>query len=210
MGNPSRSEVIEDVAATTIAARIPEVVDNVYQSNPLAVRLMSRDNIILDGGDPIEVPIIYGKKNAGWYRGMGTFNINRKQTKTLMRFDWKGLWANITLPVMDLLKNGGSKGTIKLMDTEMEEAELAMKDQLGSALFSDGTGSGGDELTGLLAVCDDSTNVSTYGKISRDSSEQGTAVKSNYDGIYDTVQSISAVNKFGYMLEYPSIPQYLS
>jgi len=145
MGLPTRSEVIEDVAATTVQARMPDVVDNVFTSNPLTVRLLSKDNIVLDGGDPIEQAIIYGKKNAGSYRGMGTFNITRKKTKTLLRFDWKGIYANITLAGMDLLKNSGKNAVIKLMDTEMEEAQLALKDKIGDMIFGDGTGNNGDD-----------------------------------------------------------------
>ena len=37
-------------------------------------------------------------------------------------------------------------------------------------------------ITGLLAATDDGTNVANYGGITRDTSEVGTSVKSNYDG----------------------------
>ena len=70
---------------------------NTFQSNPLAIRLTTRDRILLDGGDKIRQPIIYDKLNSGWYTGLDTFDVSRKQTKLPMIFNWNGRKALVPL-----------------------------------------------------------------------------------------------------------------
>jgi hypothetical protein len=61
---------------------------NVFQSNPLWIRLASRERILLDGGDKIRQPIIYDKLNSNWYSGIDTFDVSRRLTKVPLLFNW--------------------------------------------------------------------------------------------------------------------------
>jgi hypothetical protein len=61
----------------------------------------------------------------------------------------------------------------------MDEAEMTLKDNLGTELFGSGLDNGGKALDGLAAWVDDGTNYTTIGGITRDTSTVGTAAKGN-------------------------------
>ncbi len=183
MAIPSKSTEIEDIASTSIYRFLPGVVDNVYNSNPLFVRLASKNRIMLDGGMDVRQPFIYAKKEGGSYRGQDVLNTARKKTKSSLIFDWKQYYANIVLDGLTELQNAGAGKVIDLMDIEMEEAQMKLRDDLGTDLFGDGTGNDSKAITGLTAVCDDNTNVTTYGGVSRSGGDDiATAVIAQYDG----------------------------
>jgi hypothetical protein len=105
---PSDTRQLADVAATTLDAFLKELVENVFESKALFVRLASRDRIILDGGDKIRQSIIYDKLNSDWYSGLDEFDVSRKLTKTPMIFSWKQIWANISIDGLSMLQNAGA------------------------------------------------------------------------------------------------------
>ena len=139
---------------------------------------------MLDGGEKIRQPIIYDKLNSDWYTGLDTFDVSRKLTKVPMLFNWKQLWSNISVDGLTMLQNSGASKIIDLVETEMETAKLTVNDKLGDAVFGDGTGTvtSAKALDGLLAAVDDNTNYSTYGGISRASSD---AVANSIKAVYD-------------------------
>jgi hypothetical protein len=158
---PSDTRQLADVAATTLDGFLKDLVENVFNSNALWVRLASRDRIILDGGDKIRQSIIYDKLNSGWYSGLDEFDVSRKLTKTPMIFSWKQIWANISIDGLSMLQNAGAAKVIDMVETEQETARLTLSDALGTALFGDGTGvvTSTKALDGLLAAVDDSKNL---------------------------------------------------
>lgn len=180
MANPTDSRTLSDVAAAAVDAYLPGLIDLIFNSNALWVRLASKERIVLDGGDQVRQPILYAKSNGGSYSGLDTFNTTRASTKTVMMFDWSQYYADVTIDGRTTLKTSGA-GTrvLDLVEAEMEVARLSLAEFLGTDLFLDGTANSNKALLGLIAGIDDSTNVTTYGGILRDSSSQGTAVKGN-------------------------------
>lgn len=178
MANPTDSRELADIAATAVDAYLPGLIDLVFNSNALWVRLASKERVLLDGADKIRQPILYDTLNGGSYSGLDTFDTTRKQTKTVMQFDWAQYWAGLTVDGTTIIKTSGS-GTrvMDLVEAEMETARLTLANLLGTDLYLDGTANSGKALLGLIAAVDDGTNVATYGGITRDSSAQGTAVK---------------------------------
>jgi|SRR3990167_9416633 len=87
---PSDTRQLADIAATTLDTFLGDTIDNVFKSNPLTIRLTTRERILLDGGEKIRQSIIYDKMNSDWYTGLDTFDIARKQTKLPLIFDWNG------------------------------------------------------------------------------------------------------------------------
>ena len=179
MANPSDSRTLADVAASAVDSYLPGLIDLVFTSNPLWVRLASKERIQLDGGDRIRQPILYGTLNGGSYLGLDTFNTTRAETKTVMQFDWSQYYVDITIDGTTLIKTaGGGTRVLDLVETEMETARLTLADTLGTDLYLDGTGNSGKALLGLIAGIDSGTNVATYGGIARTGNgSQGTAVQ---------------------------------
>jgi len=209
---PSDTRQLADIAATTLDTFLKDLVENVFQSNALWVRLASRDRIILDGGDKIRQSIIYDKLNSDWYTGLDEFNVARKLTKTPMLFSWKQCWANISIDGLSMLQNAGAAKVIDLVETEMETAKLTLSDMLGTAVYGDGTGTvtSAKALDGLLAAIDDNSNYSTYGGISRAVADAvGLAIRGIYDATGGTF-SLPAVNTlFGSATIQPEKPDLI-
>jgi hypothetical protein len=174
-------EQIEDIFVTTFNTKLPEIWDNVYNSNPVLGILNAKSQIKLEGGKRIESPLIYGKLPGGSYNMDDTFSVQRTNTKTEFIVDWKLQYVDITIDGLDELKNAGAAAAFSYAQTKMDEAEMTLKDNLGTELFGSGLDNGGKALDGLNAWVDDGTNYATIGGITRDSSAVGTAAKAVYN-----------------------------
>lgn len=178
MANPTDTRTLGDVAASAVDSYLPGLIDLFFNSNPVWIRMASKERVNYGGGDLIRQPILYDKLNAGSYSGFDTFDITRKPTKSVMQFDWSQYEVTLTVDGRTLLKTSGA-GTriLDLVEVEMETARLTLADLLGGHLFLDGTGNGGKDILGLIAAIDSGVNVATYGGISRtDGSAQATAL----------------------------------
>ena len=195
MANPVDSRTLADVAATAVDHYLPGLVDLIFRSNPLWIRMASKERIVLEGGDFIRQPILYAQLTTASYSGLDTFDITRVPTKTLMQFDWSQYMANITIDGRTLIKTSGAATRIlDLVETEMETAKLSLSDTLGTDLYLDGTGNSAKALLGLIAGVDDGTNVASYGGIGRvGNGAQGTAVTGNLNTTGGTL-SLALIN----------------
>lgn len=181
MALPSDNRVLADIAATAVDSYMQGVVDLFFNSNPLWIRMASKERLEYGGGDLIKQAILYGSLNAGSYSGFDTFDITRVPTKTVLTFDWSQYQTTLTIDGRTLLKTSGTGTRINdLVEVEMETARLTLANLLGTHLFLDGTGNGAKDILGLIAAVDSGTNVATYGGVSRtDGSAQATAVTGN-------------------------------
>src|SRR5512138_1832536 len=102
MAAPTITEILDNVGTSTIEARLPGLIDNVFTGNPLAARLLQRDNVKIDGGKDIRQRIIYGKKNGGSYSGLDPLDNTNPETRTEMVFNWKQLYVPIMLSGLDM------------------------------------------------------------------------------------------------------------
>lgn len=177
------NRVLGEIAAMTIDHRIPDLVDNFFQSNPLIVKLLQRDKVDVDGGEKIRQPVIYGQLNGGFYSDLDTFDVSRKETVTEMLFDWKQAYINITISGLESLKNAGAAKIRDQANYKMDNAQMTGADILGTAIYSDGSSYGGKAITGLRRAIDDGTTYTTYGGITRSSTRgtEGYAVRGNFD-----------------------------
>lgn len=140
------------------------LVNQVFVGNPILVKLMSKNKIVLDSGQTIRQPILYGKKKGGSYSGLDRFDINPVKTRNLAEFEWKSLYTNITIIGDEFDKIEGTEKILGLVENEIKEAEMKMKDMMSEQIISDGTGNGGKDLDGL----DNAVADSTYGGIDPD------------------------------------------
>jgi hypothetical protein len=84
----------------------------------------------------------------------------------MAEFDMKMLAVAVSISGEEMLKNSGEERSINLVASRVENAEQTMDNVVATAMYSDGTGSGGKEIGGLrLLVADTPTN--TVGGISR-------------------------------------------
>ena len=176
------AEQIEDIYTTTFDVKLPEIIDGVYNSNPLLAVMNMEERILLDGGKRIEQGIIYGKLNGGSYGRGDSFNTAKAKTKTMLIFDWKLQYVNLSLEGMDDLQNAGAAAAFDYSELQTQEAEMTMKDNLGSELLGNGLNNDGKAINGLEEAIDDGTNFATYGGAARGSGDAvALAVRARYD-----------------------------
>lgn len=82
------------------------------------------------------------------------------------QYDIKQAACPVTISGLELLQNSGKEQIIDLLEGRMTVAEETMQNIVAQSLYSNGTGFGGKELTGLgAAVPANPTGAGTYGGI---------------------------------------------
>lgn len=164
VGNPNFNNLL----ATTLESRTKELADNVTKNNALLYRLDKRGNRRpLDGGSKIVEELEYGESDNVWYSGYDTINFTNPQIATAAEYEWKFLAAPVGMSGEELLKNSGRERVIDLMEAKIRNAEKTLRNQMSIAIYSDGTGSSGKQLTGLKALVADDPTTGTVGGINR-------------------------------------------
>ena len=138
------------LSSLTRAKFLPVLVDNIFNSNPLAVKLLKNAEK-LDGGRKIITPLEYAKNTAqGFYSGYDVLDTTPSDPVTSAVWDWKQAYANISISGEEELKNSGDSMVLSLLKSKMGNAERSLKDLFGTKLFGSGTAAPGtNEITAL-------------------------------------------------------------
>ena len=138
---------------------LPVLVDNIFNSNPLAVKLLKNAEKI-DGGRKIITPLEYAKNTAqGFYSGYDVLDTTPSDPITTAVWDWKQAYANISISGEEELKNSGDSMVLSLLKSKMGNAERSLKDLFGTKLF--GTGAAAPGANEITALCGQGTVSST-------------------------------------------------
>ena len=132
---------------------LPVLVDNIFNSNPLAVKLLKNAEK-LDGGRKIITPLEYAKNGAqGFYSGYDVLDTTPSDPVTSGVWDWKQAYANISISGEEELKNSGDSMVLSLLKAKMKNAESSLKDLFGDKVF--GTGAAAPASNEITALCGD-------------------------------------------------------
>jgi len=130
----------DQISGITEKKFIKKLADNIFDSNPGIKRLKEKGLEKLDGGTSIMVPLNYAQTTAsGWYTGADTLSTADNENISAAEYQWKQLYANISITRLDELKNSGDAQKINLVKSKIQIAEKTMIDQLGTALYNDGS-----------------------------------------------------------------------
>jgi hypothetical protein len=153
---------------TTIANYRNKLVDNVFNDRPLLDFLKRKDKIRMeDGGESIVEQLLYGENSTfGSYEGYDTLDITPQEGLTAAVFPWKQFATTIAINGAEEAKNNGKAKLLSLLKSKVMQAEQSAASGLTRMLFSDGSGNGGKDFGGLVAVVNDHTGpVTTVGGI---------------------------------------------
>lgn len=117
------------------------LTDNVYTS-AAGLRYFYGKREKQDGGNDIGAPIIIGgvdTTTGGWYTGGSTLTDAEKEDMTRAVVAWKQVYETVLISNLDILKNNGSAGILKLVASKVKIAEKRLKSRLSSGIYSDGT-----------------------------------------------------------------------
>lgn len=164
--NPNFTEIV----TTTLRNRSRTVADNVSNSNALLSRLNARGNIrLLDGGRTIVQPLDYAENATfQYYSGYETLNVAASDVLTAAEYDWKQAAVNVVASGLEIrIQNSGTNAIIDLLQSRITNAERTMSNQISIGVYSDGTGSGGRQVTGLQSQVALNPATGTVGGINR-------------------------------------------
>ncbi len=129
----------DQITAITEKKFIPKLVDNIFNKSEMLKRLKAKEKP-QPGGETVMVPLNYAQVSAsGWYQGSETLDTADNEVITAFNFDWKQLYANISITRRDELRNSGDAAIIDFVKSKVEIAEKTIGDQLATGLFSAGT-----------------------------------------------------------------------
>ena len=160
---------VSDIIATTIQNRSGVISDNVTKNNALLSRLKQRGNIKkFSGGNVILEELSFAENsNAGWYSGYEALPVAAQDVISAAQYDIKQCAVPVTISGLEQLQNAGKEQIIDLLESRIAVAESTMANLIAAGIYSDGTGSGGKEITGLKAQVATSPATGIVGGIDR-------------------------------------------
>lgn len=160
---------VSDIIATTIENRSRQIADNVTNNNAILKRLSQRGKIkTVSGGTKIFQELSFAENgNAGWYSGYDLLPVAAQDVLSAAEFEFKQCAVPVVMSGLEMLQNAGKEQMIDLLEGRLSVAESTMANLIAEGLYSDGTGSGGKEITGLNAAVPLDPTTGTYGGIDR-------------------------------------------
>jgi hypothetical protein len=160
---------VTDIIATTIQNRSRTIADNVTKNNALLSRLNQRGNVrTISGGSSILEELSFAENaNAGFYSGYDLLPVAAQDVISAAEYNIKQLAVPVVMSGLEMLQNSGKEAFIDLMEARLNVAEATMANKLAQSVYSNGTGSGGKEITGLDAAVPSANTSGTYGGIDR-------------------------------------------
>ena len=126
------------VSALTREKFIPVLVDNIYNSNVLCLKLLKNAEK-LDGGKNIVIPVEYSLQDTGTSGWIDYANGNTAtaevETYQKATYEWATAYAGVLIPGEEELVNKGSSQVISMLKAKLKSAEKTTRDIFGTGLF---------------------------------------------------------------------------
>lgn len=168
----SPNSIFTEMVTSTFRYTGGEIADNVSKNHILYDRLAKKGQIMeVDGGYEIQVNLDYAENGTfQWYSGYELLNVSASEVLSAANAQWKQGAIHVTASGFEIRANMGSRERIfNLVKARNRNAMRTFANNLGTDSYSDGTGSGGKQLTGLQALIADTgtgtvqgINSSTY------------------------------------------------
>lgn len=164
MATPIGTNVVTSIARRYI---MPEIVDNIYLSNPVFFRLSKAGKRTIQGGTQIEVPLMYARFTSGGpYSGAEVLNVAPSDTVKNGALDWKQHYVPVTVDGLTLIKTDSPQAIANFVRLQFAQARIEMAENLAVGLWSDSV-TNPKEVDGLKGAVDDGTVATTYAGLLR-------------------------------------------
>jgi hypothetical protein len=158
-----------DMVVTTLVKQNKKLADNITGNNALLKMLEMGDRIKeFTGGRVIVEELLQAESsNAQWYAGADVLPTGNYDAISGAEFSLKQAACPILLTGIEETQNSGEEALIDLLDGRKQGAEATIANLISAGLYSDGTGAGSKQITGLLATAPLDPTTGTYGGINR-------------------------------------------
>lgn len=169
MANPNISQLL----ATTLNNYKKDVTDNILNFHPLLIKLNDAGNVVREsGGVNFRENLTYASNGTVQFQGeFDTFDTTPQDVITAADFEQKIISGTITMTGKEMKQNAGKERIVNLMEEKVKNLENSLKNTIGTAIYSDGTGSGGQEIGGLQLLVADDPTTGTVGGIDRSTTD---------------------------------------
>ena len=175
-----------DVVTTSLESRSKKLADNISNNNALLDRLRKKGKEKpFSGGREIMQELRYAQNQTFmWYSGYEFLNVSLNDTMTSARFPIKQSAISVVISGLEEIQNADEEAMIDLIEARTETAEDTFWNQMSAAVYSDGTGWGGKQMTGLAAYISKAPTSGLIGGIDRSAQTwwRNVSVNSNLDG----------------------------
>ena len=166
----SDTRSIQSLLASTLESTLATgvVQDAIFDAAPLTRRLRDAGNLqIVAGGERLRTSLDFAKNDtARSYNDLDPLDVARKQTQTAALFNWKQYSASIVISGRELrINKDASSKLFDLLTARLNNGAKSLVDQITSGLYSDGTGNGSKDITGLLAAIETSPGTTSYASV---------------------------------------------
>jgi hypothetical protein len=160
---------VSDIVATTIENRSRKIADNVTKNNALLTYIDANGGVkTISGGSLIFQELSFAENgNAGWYSGYDLLPVAAQDVISAAQFDIKQAACPVIISGLEQLQNASKEQMIDLLDGRIGVAENTMANLIAGGIYSDGTASGGKQITGLDAAVPVNPATGIYGGIDR-------------------------------------------
>lgn len=160
---------ITDIVATTIQNRSGVIADNVTDNNALLKTLSKRGNVkTFSGGNTILQELSFAENgNTGYYSGYDTLPTGAQDVISAAEYQIKQAATPVVISGLEQLQNSSKEEIIDLLESRISVAEASLANLLANGVYSDGTGFGGKQITGLAAAVPLTPTSGVYGGIDR-------------------------------------------
>lgn len=162
---------LSDIISTTIQSRSGVLADSVTKNNALLYKLKQRGNVKpFSGGNVILQELMYNDattQNAGSYSGYDVIDITPNSPISAAQFDIKQYAAAVSISGLEMLQNSGKEQIIDMLEGRVQVGEAQLMNQISAGVYSDGTGNGSKDITGLATAVSITPTSGTYGGINR-------------------------------------------
>ena len=157
------------LVATVLRERRKEVADNVLNHNALLRHLNERGNADpVDGGRTLVEPLEYAENSTfKYYSGYEVLDTTPVDIIDAAEYDWKQAAVVVSMSGLERRRASGRNALVNLLDKKIKNAEKTMQNNLSDGIYSDGTGTGGKQITGLQSLVADAPTSGTVGGINR-------------------------------------------
>lgn len=162
MAGVSETRTYDSLMTTTLANYQKTLVDNIFDNYPFLSYINGKLGTAMrgssikrveNGGESIVENLLYGTNSTvKSYAGAEGLDTTLQEGMTIARFQWKQYAASIGITGLEKRSNNGEAAMINLLSAKTKQAEMSLKDRMSQDAFSDGTGNGSKNLTGLAAL----------------------------------------------------------
>ena len=186
------------VDTLTLDYLVPQVVDTVLRANVFATSMLAKTKKFRSS--TMDFPLKYQKGVAGTsFSGFDVLPTSASDVRVLMVYTPKFYATNVALPGTDIAANNTIQKVMDLATMEMRSRAQDMADDLGTMMYSDGTGNGGKDFNGLGVIVDDTLSIgglsrSTYATLaSTVTASSGTISLAKARTLYNAVADATVI-----------------